>query len=109
MAYCTFRERVPAPKDEATVQNNDFERRTPASVATTLSSSPGPDGSVHSNGNEQNGLNKANYSARRCSSIKSASISASKCIGVEAKRDVEAILLLFFFVAQTRTQLFKKV
>ncbi|CAA3026882.1 mitogen-activated kinase 9 [Olea europaea subsp. europaea] len=81
------RERVPAPKDEATVQNNDFERRTPASVATTLSSSPGPDGSVHSNGNEQNGLNKANYSAR--SLLKSASISASKCISVQAKRNTD--------------------
>ncbi|KAL2465129.1 Mitogen-activated protein kinase 9 [Abeliophyllum distichum] len=81
------RERVPAPKDEANVQDNDFERRTSASVATTLQSPPDPGGSEHSNGNEQNGLNKSNYSAR--SLLKSASISASKCIGVQAKRDTE--------------------
>ncbi|XP_057770496.1 mitogen-activated protein kinase 9-like isoform X1 [Salvia miltiorrhiza] len=75
------RERVPAPKDE--VEDNDFEKRTAASVATTLDSPPGDDGM---NTNTQNG-HKGNYSAR--SLLKSASISASKCIGVKEKRNTE--------------------
>ncbi|CAI9754555.1 unnamed protein product [Fraxinus pennsylvanica] len=85
------RERVPAPKDEANDQDNNFERRTSASVTTTLQSPPGPEGSEHLTGNEQNGLNKANYSAR--SLLKSASISASKSIGVQPKRDAEEELI----------------
>ncbi|PIN14165.1 Mitogen-activated protein kinase [Handroanthus impetiginosus] len=78
------RERVPAPKDEASKQN-DFEKRTSASVATTLESPPREgEGSENINAN---GQNKGNYSAR--SLLKSASISASKCIGVKAKKDIE--------------------
>ncbi|KAL3818623.1 hypothetical protein ACJIZ3_004528 [Penstemon smallii] len=71
------RERVPAPKDEA-VEENDFEKRTSASVATTLQSPP-----KEGEGSE----NKGNYSAR--SLLKSASISGSKCIGVKEKKDLE--------------------
>ncbi|PIN14164.1 Mitogen-activated protein kinase [Handroanthus impetiginosus] len=78
------RERVPSPKDEASKQN-DFEKRTSASVATTLESPPREgEGSENINGN---GQNKRNYGAR--SLLKSASISASKCIGVKAKKDIE--------------------
>ncbi|KAI5330525.1 PREDICTED: mitogen-activated kinase [Prunus dulcis] len=81
------RERVCAPKDENSGQNNDVER-TAASVASTLESPPGsqqPDGSVNADG--QNGPSKTNYNAR--SLLKSASISASKCIGVRPKKDSE--------------------
>lgn len=79
------RERIPAPKDEAG-QHNDLEGRN---VATSLQSPPKSqgDGSENANGNEQNGQNKPNYSAR--SLLKSASISASKCIGVKPRKDLE--------------------
>ncbi|XP_008453470.2 mitogen-activated protein kinase 9-like [Cucumis melo] len=79
------RERIPAPKDEAG-QRNDLEGRN---VATSLQSPPKSqgDGSENANGNEQNGQNKPNYSAR--SLLKSASISASKCIGVKPRKDLE--------------------
>ncbi|KAI3463718.1 hypothetical protein Pfo_020381 [Paulownia fortunei] len=81
------RERVPAPKDEV-VKDNDFEKRTSASVATTLQSPPREgEGSENINGNAQDGQNKGNYSAR--SLLKSASISASKCVVVKEKRDTE--------------------
>lgn len=92
MLYCACRERVPAPKDE--VEDNDFEQRTSASVATTLHSPPGAgEGTENISGNEQNGLNKGNYTAR--SLLKSASISASKCVVIKDKRDTEVILLHF--------------
>ncbi|KAF3437194.1 hypothetical protein FNV43_RR19947 [Rhamnella rubrinervis] len=82
------RERVNAPKDENGNQNNDFERRTAASVATTLESPPKEsDCSENSNTAAQNGPNKPNYSGR--SLLKSASISASKCIGVKPKQGSE--------------------
>ncbi|XP_075516814.1 mitogen-activated protein kinase 9-like [Primulina tabacum] len=81
------RERVPAPKDDA-VEVNNFEKRTSASVATTLHSPPREDEEpVNVNGVVQNGQNKSNYSAR--SLLKSASISASKCIGARDKRETE--------------------
>lgn len=76
------RERVPAPKDED--EDNDFEQRTSASVATTLDSPPGND---TPNSSAQNGHNKGNYSAR--SLLKSASISASKCVVVKEKKNTE--------------------
>ncbi|WRX17960.1 Protein kinase domain - like 10 [Theobroma cacao] len=82
------RERVPAPKDENVVQNNDFERRTAASVATSLNSPPSSlDGSENTNAEGQNGPSKPNYSTR--SLLKSASISASKCVVVKEKKDSE--------------------
>ncbi|XP_021291983.1 mitogen-activated protein kinase 9-like [Herrania umbratica] len=82
------RERVPAPKDENVVQNNDFERRTAASVATSLHSPPSSlDGSENTNAEGQNGPSKPNYSTR--SLLKSASISASKCVVVKEKKDSE--------------------
>uniref|UniRef100_A0A5B7AB72 mitogen-activated protein kinase n=1 Tax=Davidia involucrata TaxID=16924 RepID=A0A5B7AB72_DAVIN len=80
------RERVPAPKDETTAQNNDFEKRTAASVATTLESPP-KQSEGSENANAQNGPSKPNYSGR--SLLKSASISASKCVVVKGRRDSE--------------------
>ncbi|MCD7452153.1 Mitogen-activated protein kinase 9 [Datura stramonium] len=82
------RERVPAPKDDASSQNIDFEKRTSASVASNLESPPGQsEGSENSDANVQNGPNKANYSAR--SLLKSASISASKCVVVKRRNTEE--------------------
>lgn len=87
LPYFIFRERVPAPKEEPSEQKNEIERRSAAFVATTLQSPPKNDGSENSNTDAQNGHSKPGYSAR--SLLKSASISASKCIGVKNKRDVE--------------------
>ncbi|PSR84692.1 Mitogen-activated protein kinase [Actinidia chinensis var. chinensis] len=82
------RERVCVPKDETTSENNDFEKRTAASVATTLQSPPKEsEGSEYANTNAQNGLSKPNYSAR--SLLKSASISGSKCVVVKERKDSE--------------------
>lgn len=81
------RERVCAPKDENEGQENDFEKRSAASVATSLQSPPKADGSENANLEAVNGPSKPNYSAR--SLLKSASISASKCIGVKGRRDSE--------------------
>ena len=78
MCCLLFRERVPVSKDETTEQNIDFERRTAASVATTLNSPPKPDGTE-----------TPSCGAR--SLLKSASISASKCVVVQQKRDTEVI------------------
>ncbi|KAJ6687339.1 MITOGEN-ACTIVATED PROTEIN KINASE [Salix koriyanagi] len=85
------RERVPAPKDETVAQNADIEGRTAPSVATSLQS---PGGSQQADGSEdltvatQNGSSKPNYSNR--SLLKSASISASKCVVLKPKGDSEA-------------------
>uniref|UniRef100_A0A6N2KS04 mitogen-activated protein kinase n=1 Tax=Salix viminalis TaxID=40686 RepID=A0A6N2KS04_SALVM len=84
------RERVPAPKDETVAQNTDIEGRTAPSVATSLQS---PGGSQQADGSEdltvatQNGSSKPNYSNR--SLLKSASISASKCVVLKPKGDSE--------------------
>ncbi|KAL2462833.1 Mitogen-activated protein kinase 15 [Forsythia ovata] len=79
------RERVPVVKDETVVEDNDFEKRTSASVASTLQSPPNEAGGTdNSNANAQNGT----YSAAR-SLLKSASISASKCIGVKGTNNTE--------------------
>ena len=87
MEYHLFRERVPAPKDEAG-QNNDFERRTTEAVATTLHS---PDETEAA----QNGPNQVGSR----SLLKSASISASKCVGDIQSRDPEVMSSLSTFIA----------
>lgn len=76
--YLIFRERVCAPISETADENKDFEKR----VATTLESPPTSDKGI-----AENGPSKPNHSAR--SLLKSASISASKCIGVKQGNDVE--------------------
>lgn len=78
------RERVPASKDSAT-ENNDLENR--AVARTALESPPRSNTGGSENEVPQNGQNKANYSAR--SLLKSASISGSKCIGVQSRRNPE--------------------
>ncbi|KAL3529193.1 hypothetical protein ACH5RR_008515 [Cinchona calisaya] len=81
------RERIPAPKDDTNTANNEFEKRSTAFVATTLQSPPGQsEGSESLNGIMQNG---PNIGAR--SLLKSASISASKCIEVKARKDIEIV------------------
>ncbi|CAL5442400.1 unnamed protein product [Camellia sinensis] len=84
MLHCL--ERVCGQKDETISQNDDLEKRTAASVATTIQSSPKEsEESENANTNAQSGLNKPNYSARTL--LKSASISGSKCVVVQAKKD----------------------
>ncbi|CAL9073497.1 unnamed protein product [Musa textilis] len=81
------RERVCATKVEIAGQNKDFEKRTAESVArTTLQSPPRLQQEPDQASATENGLNKPNSSTR--SLLKSASISASKCV-VKGKRDTE--------------------
>ncbi|GMY23948.1 mitogen-activated protein kinase 9-like isoform X2 [Fagus crenata] len=83
------RERVCAPKDETADQKEEFERRAAVSVATGLQSprSLQSNNLETANTDSENGLSKPNYSAR--SLLKSASISASKCIGMKGRKDTE--------------------
>ncbi|RID55024.1 hypothetical protein BRARA_G02307 [Brassica rapa] len=75
------RERVPAPKNETDEESsNDIERRISAVSASTLDS---PKASQQPEGTDNGG----GYSARNL--MKSASISGSKCIGVESKTNTE--------------------
>ncbi|EFH59362.1 hypothetical protein ARALYDRAFT_898157 [Arabidopsis lyrata subsp. lyrata] len=78
------RERVPAPKKENGSHNHDIENRSTASLATTLESPPT---SQHEGSDYRNGVSQTGYNAR--SLLKSASISASKCIGVKQRNKSE--------------------
>ncbi|XP_065037434.1 mitogen-activated protein kinase 9-like [Musa acuminata AAA Group] len=81
------RERVCATKVEIAGQNKDFEKRTAESVArTTLQSPPKLQQEPDQASATENGLNKPDSSTR--SLLKSASISASKCV-VKGKGDTE--------------------
>ncbi|KAK1325781.1 Mitogen-activated protein kinase 12 [Acorus calamus] len=85
------RERVGGTSNTVPDENKDFEKRTTESVATTLKSPPRSqhgDGPEHKNMvGMENGINKPNCSAR--SLLKSASISASKCVIVKSRRNSE--------------------
>ncbi|KAK1301547.1 Mitogen-activated protein kinase 12 [Acorus calamus] len=85
------RERVGGTSNAVPDENKDFEKRTTESVATTLKSPPrsqNGDGPEHKNMvGMENGINKPNCSAR--SLLKSASISASKCVIVKSRRNSE--------------------
>jgi len=81
--FC-FRERVPAPKKENGSHNHDIENRSIASLVTTLESPPT---SQHEGSDYRNGTSQTGYSAR--SLLKSASISASKCIGMKPRNKSE--------------------
>lgn len=87
--FFSFRERVPAPKDENN-QNNDFEKP----YGSNLQSPPGCDVTDSGNSDAQNGPSKPNHSTR--SLLKSASISGSKCINVKQRKDPEVFNSLFF-------------
>ncbi|EEF28215.1 big map kinase/bmk, putative [Ricinus communis] len=84
------RERVPASKEEIAEQSNDFESRIATSVITTVQSP---------RVSQANGLDSATTVTENgpCkphpnrSLLKSASISASKCIGVQPRRDLEEV------------------
>ncbi len=91
MCHPFSRERVCAPKDETADQKEEFDRRAAVSVATGLQSprSLQSNNLETANTDSENGLSKPNYSAR--SLLKSASISASKCIGMKARKDTEVI------------------
>jgi serine/threonine protein kinase len=78
------RERVPAPKKENGSHNHDIENRSIASLVTTLESPPT---SQHEGSDYRNGTSQTGYSAR--SLLKSASISASKCIGMKPRNKSE--------------------
>lgn len=89
------RERVCAPKDETTDPKSEIEKQTAASVATGLESPPRSqqyENSENVNTDTQNGPSKPNHSAR--SLLKSASISASKCVVVKSRKDSEVITIL---------------
>lgn len=79
--HFSSRERVCQPREENGGQNDEADRRSSASVATTLHSPPKMqqhNGLDNTNANPQNGQSQTKSSTR--SFLKSASISASKCV-----------------------------
>lgn len=78
------RQRVPAPKNDETENYDDMNQAIPRTV---LESPPKSNTDELENEMPQTGHNKSNYSAR--SLLKSASISGSKCIGVQSRKDPE--------------------
>lgn len=97
-----FRERVCPPKHETGKQNTGFENHTAVSVATTLESPPRFPQSVGSGygtmdaSTTQSGPSKGNYSPN--SLLKSASISSSKCVGVNGTNDSEVNTVYSFIL-----------
>ncbi|XP_031492140.1 mitogen-activated protein kinase 9-like isoform X1 [Nymphaea colorata] len=82
------RERVCVPIEDDSKEDNEMERRTTESVATTLESPPGANQGECVGGAVANSLTKSTCSARK-SLLKSASISASKCVSVKPKPEPE--------------------
>ncbi|XP_078438914.1 mitogen-activated protein kinase 9-like [Wolffia australiana] len=82
------RERVCASKDEAAPNDVDLEKRTADSVQSTRESPPGAQQEEQEASQmARNGVNPPNCSAR--SFLKSASISASKCVVMKPKKDTQ--------------------
>lgn len=84
----SLRERVCVPREDNSKEDDETERRTAESVATTLESPPGANQGECVGGAVVNSLTKSTCSARK-SLLKSASISASKCVNVKPKIEPE--------------------
>uniref|UniRef100_A0A0D9WTZ5 mitogen-activated protein kinase n=1 Tax=Leersia perrieri TaxID=77586 RepID=A0A0D9WTZ5_9ORYZ len=80
------RERVAAPKDGHNQQNTNDQERSADSVARTTVNPPMLQGQQHAYAG-QNGVTSTDLSSR--SYLKSASISASKCVNVKDNKDPE--------------------
>ncbi|KAJ6796576.1 mitogen-activated protein kinase 16-like [Iris pallida] len=82
------RERVPAPKNEGSDENSDLRDDASAVDNTLEGPTSSQQGEDAKNAQDiENGVNRPNCSAR--SLLKSASISASKCVVVNSRRDIE--------------------
>lgn len=89
------RERVCAPKDEAPDQNKEIEKRSADSVARTTISPP------KTQHIERDNVSSSSQSITNSNSpryLKSASISASKCVVVNGKKDPEVIYWIMFVI-----------